>query len=320
MYFLVIGGFILLLSGAEIMLRGAIGIGDKLGISKLVVGMTIVAFGTSTPEFIVYLNAAIAGVDALAIGTVVGSNISNILLVTGVAALIMPITLEAGAFKRDGWILLVGTALFLILAFSSEIDRFAGLLLLFYFFSFLTYSYLREKRRFDKFEGDHEQGVEVVSQNIFKLLIYLILGFTGLVYGAEILVEGGVGIARRYGISEAAIGLTIMALGTSLPELAATVVAAIRKHSDVALGNIVGSNIFNVVGIVGVVSIITPLNVPSRVINFDGWIMLAATLFLMPYMIGRWTRLGRFEASLILFAYLIYITSIVFGVETLMPR
>ena len=138
-----------------------------------------------------------------------------------------------------------------------------------------------------------------------KLFVYLFLGFGGLIYGAQILVEGGVEIARRFSVSEAVIGLTVMALGTSLPELAATVVAAIRKQSDLALGNIVGSNIFNVVGIVGVVSIVTPLSIPARVINFDVWVLLAATLLLMPYMIGRLTRLGRFQALLMLFAYLL---------------
>ena len=148
MYFLVISGFIFLLFGAEVMLRGAIGIADKLRISKLLVGMTIVALGTSSPEFLVSLNAALSGSSALAIGNVVGSNISNILLVTGVAALLMPIIVKKGDFKQDGWMLLVGTVLFSILAFRLEIDRFAGFLLLFYFISFLSYSYLREKRRF----------------------------------------------------------------------------------------------------------------------------------------------------------------------------
>ena len=320
MYFLVISGFILLLFGAEIMLRGAIGIAEKLHISKLLVGMTIVAFGTSSPEFLVSLNAALSGSSALAIGNVVGSNISNILLVTGVAALLMPIIVKKGDFKQDGWMLLVGTVLFLILTFRLEIDIFAGFLLLFYFISFLSYSYLREKRSFRATENLEEQSADVGSDNLVKLCVYLFLGFGGLIYGAQILVEGGVEIARKFSVSEAVIGLTIMALGTSLPELAATVVAAIRKQSDVALGNIVGSNIFNVVGIVGVVSIVTPLSIPARVINLDVWVLLAATLLLMPYMIGRLTRLGRFQALLMLFAYLTYIASIAYGIESLMPR
>jgi cation:H+ antiporter len=149
-----------------------------------------------------------------------------------------------------------------------------------------------------------------------KILSYLVIGFAGLIYGADLLVEGGVAIARIFGVSETVIGLTVIAFGTSLPELAATVVAAIRKHSDVAIGNVVGSNIFNVVGIVGLVSVITPMEVPARVINFDVWIMLAATLILMPYMMGRRDRL---EASLFVAAYLIYIAAIGYGVDTLIP-
>ena len=130
-------------------------------------------------------------------------------------------------------------------------------------------------------------------------------------------MEGGIGIARRFGISEAVIGLTIMAFGTSLPELAATVVAVIRKHSDIAFGNIVGSNIFNIIGIVGIISLITPLNVPARLANFDMWVMLVATLILMPYMIGKKTQLNRLQAALMLSAYLIYVFSIYIGIDKL---
>ena len=317
MYLLAASGFILLLSGAEIMLRGAIGIAERLRISKLLVGMTIVAFGTSSPEFLVSLKAAMSGSSALAIGNLVGSNISNILLVTGVAALLMPIVVKRGELKQDGWMLLVGTVLFLLLAVRLAIDLLAGCVLIFCFVSFLYYSYFREKRRNGVKEDTKVQSVKVSQQNLMKLCIYLILGFWGLIYGAHLLVESGVEIAREFSVSETVIGLTVIALGTSLPELAATVVAAIRKHSDVALGNIVGSNIFNIVGIVGVVSIITPLSIPARVINFDGWIMFAATLLLMPYMIGSSTRMGRFQALIMLLGYLIYIASIAYGVDRL---
>ena len=169
MYLLMISGFILLLFGAEIMLRGAIGIADKLGISKLLVGMTIVAFGTSSPEFLVSLNAALSGSSALAIGNVVGSNISNILLVMGVAALLVPISVKKGEFRQDGWMLLMGTVLFLILAFRLQIDLFAGFLLLFYLISFLCYSYLREKRGLRATVVSEEKSVVVVTDNWLKL-------------------------------------------------------------------------------------------------------------------------------------------------------
>jgi cation:H+ antiporter len=321
-YFLIIGGFILLLLGAEIMLRGAIGIAEKFGISKFVVGMTIVAFGTSAPELLVSLNAVLSGSSGLAIGNVVGSNIANILLVLGIAGLLMPIPIEPGVFKRDGWMLIAGTGLFAALALSGEITTFGGLALLVYFVGFLLYSYVREKKGLDAAGEAYEYDVDEIDgipQKLLKILVYLVIGFAGLIYGADILVQGCVAIAKSFGVSEAVIGLTVVAFGTSLPELAATIVAAIRKHSDVAIGNIVGSNIFNVVGVIGVVGVITPLDVPSRIINFDVWIMLAASLILMPYMIGRRDRLGRVEALLFLAAYLIYIGAIGYGVETLIP-
>ena len=322
MYFFVVGGFVLLLVGAEITLRGAVGLAEKFGISKLVVGMTVVAFGTSAPELLVSLNAALSGSSGLAIGNVVGSNVANILLILGVAGLLMPIANEPGTLKWDGWTLLLGTGLFMALTYRGKIDLIGGLILLAYFIGFLVYSYRRETQGVDAAGEMYEHkvdDVEGVPHNLLKILIFLALGFAGLIYGAEKLVEGGVAIARTFGVSETVIGLTMIAFGTSLPELAASVVAALRKHANVAVGVVVGSNIFNIVGIIGVVAVITPMEVPSRVVNFDIWIMAAATLILMPFMIGRRERLGRFKAFLFLAAYLIYIATIGYGVETLIP-
>jgi len=316
-YLLVIVGFVLLLSGAEVMLRGAVGIAEKLGISKLVVGMTVVAFGTSAPEFLVSLNAALSGSSGLAIGNLVGSNIANILLVTGVSGLLMPIIIDGGVFKRDGWVLLAGTSLFMILAFRREFDFIAGSVLLVFFLGFLFNSYLREKDNFADQVEIYGTDLKHHPHKILRLFVFLIIGFAGIIYGADILVEGGIGIARRFGISEAVIGLTIMAFGTSLPELAATIVSVIRKHADIAFGNIVGSNIFNIIGIIGVISLVTPLNVPTRLANFDMWVMLVATLILIPYMIGKKTQLNRLQASLMLSAYLVYIFSIHTGIDKL---
>jgi len=310
-------GFIFLLFGAEVMLRGAVGLAEKLGISKLVVGLTVVAFGTSFPEFLVSLNAAFSQSPGLAIGNLVGSNIANILLVAGVSGVLMPIIINAGAFKRDGWILLAGTGLFMLLAFRPAFDLFAGLVLLGFFLGFLFNSYLREKNNLashvDIYGTDRKDNPHKIS----TLSVCLIIGFAGIIYGADILVEGGIGVARRFGISEAVIGLTIMAFGTSLPELAATIVAVIRKHSDIAFGNIVGSNIFNIIGIVGIISLIQPLNMPTRIASFDMWIMLVATLILMPCMIGKKTQLNRLQASLMLSGYFIYVFSIYAGIDKL---
>ena len=322
MYLQVLAGFVLLLGGAEIMVRGAIGLADRLGISKMVIGMTVVAFGTSAPELLVSLNAALSGSAGLALGNVIGSNIANIWLVLGAAGLLLPIACAPGALIRDGYILLAGTGAFLALAMTGLIGLVQGLILVVLFAGFLAYSFWREKFSNDEAAQVHiheAEEYEAVPQSIGLAAVLLIVGFGGLFLGSEWLVEGGVAIARSFGVSEAVIGLTIIAFGTSLPELAASVVAALRRHADVALGNVVGSNIFNIVGIVGIVAIVAPLEVPVRVMQFDIWIMVVATLALMPFMIGRRLTLGRIDAAIYLVLYVAYITALGLGVDSLVP-
>ena len=320
MYAYLAAGFVLLLGGAELMVRGAVGLAEKLSISKIVIGMTVVAFGTSAPELIVSLTAALSGSAGLAIGNLVGSNIANILLILGVSGLILPIAVDSKTLTRDGWVLVGGTAAFMALVLRGEIDLSGGLLLLLLFAGFLYYSYRRETAgpaaEFGAFEGGVDD-IEGMPETTWLSVVLLVIGFAGLIGGAELLVNGGVAIARTFGVSEAAIGLTIIAFGTSLPELAASVVAAYRKHADLALGNIVGSNIFNIVGIAGVVAVVSPLNVPARIVNFDMIIMAVATLLLMPFMIGNQEVISRPIAGLYLAAYLGYIAFIAAGVESL---
>lgn len=320
MYLEVLGGFVLLLGGAEVMVRGAVALSERFGISKLVIGMTVVAFGTSAPELLVSLNAALSGSSGLAIGNVVGSNIANILLVLGFSGIIMPIVSEKGALVRDGWILLVGTTAFIALSMRGTIDLIGALGLLVLFIAFLVYSYIREMK--GDVEGVSEiledvEALEVAADNLWVATMLLVTGFAGLIMGSELLVDGGVKIARTFGVSEAVIGLTIIAFGTSLPELAASAVAAFRRHTDVALGNVVGSNIFNIVGIVGVVGAVTPMDVPARVLSFDNFAMAAATLLLMPFMIGKFTTIGRPVGIVYLALYFAYIAAIASGVDSL---
>ncbi len=320
MYLEVLAGFVLLLGGAEIMVRGAVSVSERFGISKLVIGMTVVAFGTSAPELLVSLNAALSGASGLAIGNVVGSNIANILLVLGVSGLILPIVSEKGSLIKDGVILLVGTGAFILLSFQGTIDLTGGIILIVVFLAFLYYSFKREAGPGDDTASDvvsEVDDLEVKSDSIWVQLAYLFGGFAGLTIGSEFLVDGGVEIARFFGVSEAVIGLTIIAFGTSLPELAASAMAAFRKHSDVALGNVVGSNIFNVVGIVGIVAMVTPLEVPDRVLTLDNWAMLLATLLMMPFMIGGATTISRPVAGLFFLIYVGYIVSIGFGVTAI---
>ena len=320
MYVYVVVGFVLLLCGAEVMVRGAIGLAEKLGVSKMVIGMTVIAFGTSAPELLISLNATLSGSSGLAVGNLVGSNVANILLILGLSGLILPITADQKALSRDGWVLLGGTAAFMAIAIRGEINLPGGLVLLLYFFGFLYYSYSRETAGHSPEAANLHEGeideIGGVPATTWLSLVLLIIGFAGLLGGSELLVEGGVSIARSFGVSEAAIGLTIIAFGTSLPELAASAVAAYRKHADLALGNIVGSNIFNIVGIVGVVAVVSPMDVPARVINFDMIIMAVATLLLMPFMIGSKEVISRPVAAFYLLAYLAYIAAIAMGFES----
>ena len=316
-YLMLIGGLLLLLVGAEIMLKGAIGLANKFNLSKLVIGLTVVAFGTSAPEFVVSLNAVLSGSSGLAIGNLIGSNIANILLVLAVAGLITPIVILPRSLKNDGYLLLGGTVLFSITIFFGDITSFTALILVSYFVFFIFYSFFREKRSANTTKQQTNSVADEIDDapnSLIKIILYLIIGFSGLIYGSDLLVIGGVGVARVFGIGEAVIGLTIVAFGTSLPELAATAVAAYRKHSDVALGNMVGSNIFNIIGIVGIVGLVSPMEVPERIIKFDLWVMLAATLILMPFMIGNKKRFGRTGAGLFLLFYIIYISAVGYGV------
>lgn len=315
MYLQIIGGFILLLGGAEVMVRGAVGLSERLGVSKLVIGMTVVAFGTSAPEFLVSLNAALAGSPGLAVGNVVGSNIANILLILGAAGLIMPIACGARELVKDGLVLAIGTGAFMALAMRGAIDLLGAVVLLIVFVGFIYYSFWREKIVDGGGLAGEVDEFEAVPHSLWLAALLLIAGFAGLYFGSELLIEGGIQIAKSFGVSEAVIGLTIVAFGTSLPELAASGMAAYRKHTDVALGNVVGSNIFNVVGIMGVVGAITPLEMPARVLEFDIWAMALATGLLMFYLIGGRRSLGRAEAAVFLLLYGAYIAAIAFGID-----
>jgi len=216
---------------------------------------------------------------------------------------------------KDGLVLFIGTAAFMLLALRGAIDLFGAVALLIVFAGFIYYSFWREKNVEGGSLADEVDEFEAVPHSLWLATILLIAGFAGLYFGSELLIEGGIQIAKSFGVSEAVIGLTIVAFGTSLPELAASAVAAMRKHTDVALGNVVGSNIFNIVGIMGVVGAITPLEVPARVLDFDMWVMGLVTLLLMIYMIGGRRELGRFEAGIFLAVYGAYIVAIAAGVD-----
>ena len=301
-YFLVVGGLVLLTVGGDVLVRGAVGLALRFGVSKLLVGMTVVAFCTSAPELVVSLDAALTGAGGLAMGNVVGSNIANILLILGACALIAPVSCAAHVLRRDGASLMAATGVFVGLCAVGTMGPLAGLALLGLLIAVWTVTYRSDKAHHAR-HADELDGVPIAP---WKSLILTLAGLAGLIVGADFLVDGGVIIARRFGVSEAVIGLTLVAIGTSLPELAASGMAACRGHSDVALGNVVGSNLMNLLGIIGIVALITPMPVPWEVATTDGWIMLGVTAGLIA-LLAMTGRVGRPAGGGFLLIYAGYI-------------
>ncbi|MBL6940630.1 MAG: calcium/sodium antiporter [Rhodospirillales bacterium] len=319
MYLKVLLGFVFLLGSADILVRGAVGLARRLDISPLVIGMTIIAFGTSAPELLVSMDAALAGSSAMALGNVIGSNMANMLLILGAAALFMPISIQPYALKNDAMMLLAASALFGWFCWSGPIGSWQGAVLIVLLVGFLIRAYLRESRNGGvSAEIYVEEVKDFEGLTSLKIIWMAILaGLAGVIIGADLLVDGGVELARALGVAEEVIGLTVLAFGTSLPELAASVVAAMRGHTEVALGNVVGSNLFNVLAVIGTVALVTPLHVPAQVLDFDLWLMLGVTVALMPYLMGAW-RIGRATAIVFLSAYGAYIFAQVYGVSAVL--
>jgi len=302
-------GLLLLLGGGEALVRGSVGVAMRLGVSPLLIGLTLVGFGTSTPELVASLEAALIGAPGIAIGNVVGSNIANILLILGVSAVILPLAITKEAFRRDGAVL-IGVSVLLVLAvLGGTLGRWTGLVFLLLLGAYLTYTYATERRTNDAAATVHAAEAAEVAPRDLSLRVGLILtlgGIAAVVLGASLLVQAAVLIAQNLGLSEAVIGLTLVAVGTSLPELVTSVVAAIRRHSDVAFGNIVGSNIFNILGIAGVTAVVSPITIPGEIIHLDIWVMLATALLLVVFAITGW-RITRFEGAVFLAGYLAYL-------------
>jgi cation:H+ antiporter len=275
---MVAAGLVLLFLGGEGLVRGSVAIATRLGISRLVVGMVIVGFGTSAPELVVSLQAALAGSPDIAVGNIIGSNIANILLILGIAALLVPLANGDGEIRREALVMLLAAVALVAALWYGELNRLIGAVLLGGLAVHLLLAYLKE-RRADTSPFEHEADeVGDIPMKLPLAILAAIAGLGLLVVGAELMVKGATAIARDVGVSEAVIGLTIVAVGTSLPELATAIVAAIRRHTDVVLANIVGSNIFNILGILGVTALVTPIGVSERFALIDGPIILAVTL------------------------------------------
>jgi len=310
----VAGGLVLLAIGGELLVRGAVGMASRLGISPLLAGLTIVGFGTSTPELATSAQAALAGSPGIAIGNVVGSNIANILLVLGASAVILPLAVDRAAFRRDS-IAMGGSALLTAAAvMTGTIGAVAGVVLLASLVGYIWWAY-RSESAAPCPEGQRHEA-EALDRPVppdtgpVVLGAMIVAGLAAAIFGAGWLVDGAIVLAGAAGVSETVIGLTVVAIGTSLPELIACVVAVLRGHADVALGNVVGSCIYNLCGILGITALIEPIAVPAEIAGFDIWVMLGVTALLLVQLRSGW-RLSRVEGALLVALYAAYTTFLV---------
>jgi len=302
-------GVMLLTIGGESLIRGSLAAAKRIGISPLLSGLLILGFGTSAPELVVSIDAALSERPDIAIGNVVGSNISNILLILGMCAIITPLSVKPMVLRRDAVTVVAASILFLILVGGSALARPDAVVFLLALLGYLIWAYRTERSGEAPSAQLHiSEGEEVTAlpKTLPWIVIAIIVGLALLILGSQILLKGAVGIAESFGLSEAVIGLTLVAVGTSLPELSISVIAAFRRHADVAIGNVLGSNIFNLLGILGISALLQPLPVHERILQFDQWVMLATSLILLLFLYtGK--RLSRAEGGLLLLGYGAYL-------------
>jgi cation:H+ antiporter len=291
-----------------------------MGVSPLLIGLTLVGFGTSTPELVTSVQAALVGSPGIAVGNIVGSNIANILLILGLSAIVFPVAVGSNALKRDGTLVLVVAVALALIGLFWTLDRLVGFVFLFSLVAYIVYAWGQERvgtdghtAAFEKAEAYEQTHAPVVTAhaapppgNIFIPLAMAVGGLVLVVFGGKFFVDGAIRLARGFGISETVIGLTIVAVGTSMPEFITSVIAAIRKQSDVALGNILGSNIYNILGIGGVTALIAPTAVPREIATFDNLVMVGISALLLVLARTGW-KIGRGEGALLLAGYIAYV-------------
>ncbi len=317
-YIQLVGGLIYLLMGGDLLVRGAVALARKARVSPLVIALSLVAFGTSLPELVVAVQAVLAGHPSIAIGSVVGSNIANVFLVTGAPAVIYPLACASSSERRDAVLMVAVSVLFVLLCAAGDISRSGGLVLLAGLAAIagltlraLARSYLVEKRR----RAAPLEWVLGLPTNNWLIALFIVAGVFGLPVGARLLIEAAVELAHQLGVSETIVGLTIVAAGTSLPELATTVTAAVQRHTEVAVGTVVGSNMFNILAILGTAALLSsvPLPVPRSFLSLDLPVMLGGALILT-MLIWRGQPIGRLAGALLLMGYCSYVLALFLGV------
>ena len=306
---LLILGFVMLIKGADWFVEGASGIADRFGIPQLVIGLTIVAFGTSAPEAAVSISAAMKGNADITIGNIVGSNILNILIILGLTAVICPIAVQKSTFKYEiPYVVIVSAVLFGVGYFDQTVSRVDGIILWAMMIVYMIYLLRMAK----KGEASGENLEEEERKPIWKLLILVVVGLVLIVWGSDVTVDAATSIALMFGVSERIIGLTIVALGTSLPELMTSVTAAIKGKADIAIGNIVGSNIFNILFVVGTTALITPTTYAGSFL-VDSIMMIVSAVLLWLCLLGKEHKLHRWSGAIMLVVYAGYLVYMLVG-------
>ena len=297
---LVLVSLVVLYFGADFLVKGSSSLAVRFGISPLVVGLTVVAFGTSAPELLVSVQSALVGNSGIAVGNVMGSNIVNVCAILGISAMIYPLRVNPRLVRFDMPVMLVATLLFVLIFHDGSFGRWAGILFFVGICAYMIYCVYKAKRG-EVTEGEEE--IKVTKSWILDV-VFVIIGLGLLVWGSDLLVNNAVSIAKALGWSEAVIGLTIVAAGTSMPELATSVVAAMKKRTDIAIGNVVGSNIFNLLAVLGLTATITP--VETNQINWlDMGVMFGSSLILLPFMRTGF-KIGRGEGVVLFIIYVAY--------------
>ena len=317
-YLMAIAGLAILLLTGDLLVRGAVGVACRLGIPPLVIGLTIVAFGTSAPELMICIQAALAGSPGIAIGNVVGSNIANVFLVLGIPAMICPIVCNQPRVLQNALMMLAASFVFTGLAYTGQFGFAEGAFMMALVFAFLWYS-ARGTRQAGVSDEEllEVDGVSGTPHSLPMALGLILAGLLGLPLGAHLLINGATEIAREFQVGEEVIGLSMVAIGTSLPELATTLVAAFRRHCDVAIGNVIGSNVFNLLAIMGATAMVAPVPVPPGFLALDIWVMVFAACILLPFIL-RQGRINFPMGVVFLAAYIGYLIFIFYDGRKMM--
>lgn len=304
----VVLGLILLVVGGEFLVRASVALSFKFNISKLVIGMTVVSFATSAPELLVSLQAALDGSSDIALGNVIGSNIANIGLVLGITAIISPLIIDKNFYKLN-WpmMMILSVVLYFMLQSGDILDRWEGVAMIIAMVVFLYILINRSKKEPETHIEDLDESLQITSG--FKITIWLLIGAVALYFGSEWLVKGAKDMALSFGVSERVISVTMVAIGTSVPELAASVIAALKKEKAISLGNLIGSNIFNIAFVLGLTAIIQPITVDNpKILTSDIFWMLAFAAVLIPLVfIPKRLEIGRFKGFILVAAYLVFV-------------